>query len=221
MKSVKYGLLGLALMAFVPTFAQEEVEEEGAIGWTPVAVGIATPIQLPWGINKWDVFGLDLNLLYSDAPKMYGLDLGGLATTTRDEAMGLIVGGFANLGFKDVYGWRATLGLNYSDKVSTLYGLDTGLCAYNKQFVGADVSFLFNFTTEEFWGLQMAGIFNYAEKVHGMQFALICNIAKELEGCQLSLVNIASDCTAGFQIGLVNVIQTNVVPVLPIVNGYF
>ena len=54
-----------------------------------------------------------------------------------------------------------------------------------------------------------------------MQFALICNIAKELEGCQLSLVNIASDCTAGFQIGLVNVIQTNVVPVLPIVNGYF
>ena len=31
-------------------------------GWSVIALGLATPVQLPWGIEKWDIFGLDLNL---------------------------------------------------------------------------------------------------------------------------------------------------------------
>ena len=41
-------------------------------GWSALAIGLATPVQLPWGIEKWDIFGLDLNLGYSDSMKMYG-----------------------------------------------------------------------------------------------------------------------------------------------------
>ena len=85
-KSVAFGFAALALAVSVPAFAEEE--EEGAIGWTPVAIGLASPVQLPWGMARWDVFGLDLNLFYSDAPKMYGIGIGGLAMTTRDDLMG-------------------------------------------------------------------------------------------------------------------------------------
>ena len=68
---VKFGLAALALAAVLPASAAEvEVEEdEGAVGWTPIAFGLASPVQLPWGRAQWDVFGLDLNILYSDAPK--------------------------------------------------------------------------------------------------------------------------------------------------------
>ena len=65
-KSIKFGFMALALAATVPAFAEEE--EEGAIGWTPIAFGLASPVQLPWGLARWDVFGLDLNVFYSDAP---------------------------------------------------------------------------------------------------------------------------------------------------------
>ena len=60
--TLKFGLAALALAAVVPAFAvsEETVAEEGPVGWTPIAIGIATPVQLPWGLNRWDVFGLDL-----------------------------------------------------------------------------------------------------------------------------------------------------------------
>ncbi len=41
------GLAALALAAVTPAFAQEVEEEEGPIGFTPVAIGLATPVQLP------------------------------------------------------------------------------------------------------------------------------------------------------------------------------
>jgi hypothetical protein len=43
----------LALTAVAPVFAQdvEEVVDEGPVAWTPLAIGIATPLQAPWGLN--------------------------------------------------------------------------------------------------------------------------------------------------------------------------
>ena len=80
-KMLKIGVAALAISAVCPAFADqvEEEVESSVIGFTPVAIGLATPVQLPWGINRWDVFGLDFNLFYSDAPKMYGVDFGGFA----------------------------------------------------------------------------------------------------------------------------------------------
>lgn len=232
----KVGIAALALAAMMPTFAQENetVSEEGPVGWTPVAIGLATPVQLPWGIDRWDVFGLDLNVFYSDAPKMYGLDIGGLATTCRDDNMGLTVSGLFNLACKDVYGLRATLGLNMCAR--TVYGMDAGLIAFRNTIKGLDVHFLgaaqqnvvgleisglANVTAVESYGVTIAGLTNLAKTSYGLQLSALFNMTDELHGCQIALVNYADYCPNGFQIGLVNIIMSNKVKVLPLVNGYF
>ena len=234
-RTIKIGIVALALAAISPVFAQEtEAEFEGPVGWTPIALGLATPVQLPWGLDRWDVFGLDLNIFYSDAPKMYGIDIGGLAAVTRDEMAGLQVSGLFNLGCKDVYGIRATLGLNMCAR--TVYGMDAGLIGYRDQLKGLDIHFLgaasrevcglqisglANVTAVESYGCTIAGIANVAQTAYGLQLALIYNMTDELHGCQIALVNYADYCPNGFQIGLVNIIMSNKVKVLPIVNGYF
>ena len=58
-------------------------------GWSVIALGLATPVQLPWGIEKWDIFGLDLNLGYSDSMKMYGWEFAFGANTARKCFIGL------------------------------------------------------------------------------------------------------------------------------------
>lgn len=232
---IKVGIASLALAAVAPSFAQEtETVAEGPQGWTPVALGLATPVQLPWGLNRWDVFGLDLNLFYSDAPRMYGLDIGGLAAVTRDDMAGLQVSGLFNLGCKDVYGLRATLGLNMC--AGTLYGLDAGLIGFHNNVSGAVIHFLggasrnmcglavgglANVMAEESYGCSIAGVANFARTAYGMQIAFIYNMTDELHGCQIALVNYADYCPNGFQIGLVNIVMSNRVKVLPFLNGYF
>lgn len=232
----KVGVAAFALAAVMPAFAQENetVSEEGPVGWTPVAIGLATPVQLPWGLDRWDVFGLDLNLFYSDAPKMYGLDIGGFATTCRDDNMGLTASGLFNLACKDVYGLRATLGLNMC--AGTVYGMDAGLIGLRNTLKGVDVHFLgaaqqnisglavsglANVTAVESYGATIAGLTNLARTSYGLQLALLFNMTEELHGCQIALVNFADDCPNGFQVGLVNIIMSNTVKVLPLVNGYF
>lgn len=229
----KIGLFGMALAALVnmPVCAEEE---EGVVGWTPIAFGIATPVQLPWGINRWDVFGLDLNLLYSDAPLMYGIDIGGLAARTRDELRGIEVSGLWNFNQADVYGVRATIGANMCPR--TIYGLDLGMVGYNNEIYGAEVSFLCtvqrsltgfgmsllaNITENESCGLAVAGGGNIAAKASGLHMGLIFNYTDELRGCQIALVNFARECPGGFQIGLVNIIMDNQLKLLPIVNGFY
>lgn len=233
-RMLKIGIAALALAAVTPAFAQEVEEEEGPIGFTPVAIGLATPVQLPWGINRWDVFGLDLNVFYSDAPKMYGIDVGGLATLTRDTTKALVVGGLANLAFENVYGLRASLGLEYCAK--GVYGADLGLVGvrddlhgldveflgtYQRKVCGLQISGLANVATEESYGMNVAGLANLSKTAYGLQLALVFNMTEELHGAQIGLVNYVDFCPNGFQIGLVNIIMSNKVKVLPIVNGCF
>ena len=234
----KVGVAAFAMVAVSAAYADEaEVveEENGAIGWTPIAVGIASPVQLPWGHCQWDVFGLDLGIFYYGAPKMYGLGVASLAALTKDEMKGLEVSGLMNWASKDVYGVRATLGANLAME-STVYGCEFGAFGYRKDFWGVDVEFLGSFQ-ENVNGVQIGGLMNFArgqtygfegslgvnfaELAYGCQLGLIFNMAQELHGAQVGLVNFADNCEWGFQIGLVNIIMSNVVKVLPIVNGSF
>ncbi|MBQ6138000.1 MAG: hypothetical protein IJI73_11615 [Kiritimatiellae bacterium] len=233
--TIKFGLAALAVTAAASTFAgSSETKAEEADGWTPIAIGLATPVQLPWGLNRWDVYGLDLNVFYSDAPKMYGLDVGGLAAVTRDDMMGLQVSGLFNFGLADVYGLRATLGLNMCR--GSVYGCDLGLIGFRNKIVGFDAEFLgsaqqemyglqigglANVSSVESYGCSIAGICNVAKSMHGLQASFIFNMTEELHGCQIALVNYTKYCDNGFQIGLVNIILQNRLKVLPIVNGYF
>lgn len=227
---------GLAAFAFAvaPVSAQETVSQE-AVGWTPIAVGIATPVQLPWGVNMWDVYGLDINLIFSDAPLMYGLNLAGAATFTRTEMRGVQASAFGNVALGDVYGVRATIGVNYA-WIGETYSWDLGavgatrkfkgfssslLGNYHEEFCGLETGIVGNFVRGEATGGQIAGLANYADNVHGAQLALGVNMTRVLNGAQIALVNYARECPSGFQIGLVNIIIDNKVKVLPFVNGFF
>ena len=233
-KYIKLGVAVAALSAVAPAFAEEaEVEEEGVVGWTPVAVGLASPVQLPWGSHKWDVFGLNIGLIWTDAPKMYGLDVTGLASASRDDLRGAKISALCNWNDADVYGLRTTVGGNFC--WGTEYGVDVGLFAVRKVMWGVDVEFVGSYQ-DEFHGVQVAGLANVSTKLcYGAGLALGCNWAPtmygfdlaifnytdELHGCQLGVVNFARECPWGFQIGLVNIILDNSWKVLPIVNGYF
>ncbi|MBO7721172.1 MAG: hypothetical protein J6T01_02075 [Kiritimatiellae bacterium] len=239
-KTVKFGFAALAAAACTAVCAQdvESIEEENeyeAIGWTPIALGIASPVQLPWGSHTWDVFGLDLNLIWSDAPKMYGIGFGGIAMATRDNLKGIQLASLCNWATRDVYGLRTTLGANIS--FGTVYGVDTGCFAYRDgDMWGVDIEFLGSYQ-RSFWGLQCVGILNLsleqsygasvaicgnsARVAYGCQLAAIFNYTQELHGCQIGLVNFASECPWGFQIGLVNIIMDNSLKVLPLINCYF
>ena len=234
-KLLKTGCAAFAAVASVSAFANAdvEIEDEGSIGWTPVAVGLASPVQLPWGSHQWDVFGLNLGLIWTDAPKMYGLDVTGIASASRDDLKGLKIAGLCNWNTTDVYGMRVTVGGNFC--WGTEYGWDTGLFAIREAMWGFDIELVGSYQ-KEFHGVQIGGLANVSTDLsYGGAFALGCNWApvmygfdfsifnytRELHGCQLGLVNMAFACDHGFQIGLVNVIMDNQLPFLPIVNGYF
>lgn len=237
--SIKFGVAALALAAIAPTFAQEaETESENeyeAIGWTPIALGLASPVQIPWGCHTWDVFGLDISLLWADNPKMYGLGISGIAMATRDDMLGLQVSGLCNWATKDIYGLRTTLGANIS--FGTTYGGDIGCFAYRdgdmwgfdceligsyqRNFWGLQACGIINLTTEQSYGATIAIGGNMAKRAYGCQLAGIFNFTDELHGFQIGIVNFAKECPWGLQIGIVNIIMENVIPVLPIVNFSF
>ena len=230
---IKTAFAALAVAAVSPAFA-DGVEDDGVVGWTPIAIGLATPVQLPWGIERWDVFGIDANLFYTDTPKMYGVGAGGLGMTTRDDLIGVGAGGLFNYAGRDVYGLRGTLGANICR--GTVYGLDIGSFSYHHEMrglnaellgglydelYGVQASLVVNFAREMSYGWTAALGANIAHKAYGCQTALVFNHANLLHGCQIALVNFADECEWGFQIGVINVIMSNTVKVLPIINGYF
>lgn len=244
-KTIKMCVAAFAVSAFASVFAEGSAAknaaenrvadlEETVVGWTPVAVGIATPVQLPWGLKRWDVYGLDFNLLYSDAPRMYGLDLSFGGCATRDKFVGVSFGGIFNYGDTDVYGLRASCGPNICN--GNVYGIEIGGLGLRRNFKGIDVE-LIGSAQENMTGLQISGIgnlckkqcygasfalgANVAESLRGLQCSLIFNQVDELNGCQVSIVNIAQRCNWGLQLGLVNVILDNKVKVLPLFNCYF
>ena len=236
MKMFKFGLAALALAVSTPAMAAEkEVVYEGAVGWTPIAVGIASPLQLPWGRAVWDVFGVAANLAYTDTPKMYGLGVGGFAMATRDDLAGVQASLLCNWADADVYGIRATAGANIAFGDS--YGVEAGIAgfrpgefwgvdasligAYQHKFNGLQVCGLASVSKEQSYGMVASLFGNYADVAYGLQLALAINYTAELHGCQIAFVNIASECPWGFQIGLVNIILDNAIKVLPFVNCYF
>ena len=203
-----------------------------AVGWTPLALSIASPVQFPWGTANWDVKGLYLGIFYNDAPIMWGVDVS-LANRVRDDFRGFAFGGICNYSQPDVYGVRTSLGFNLSR--STLYGVDIGGFGWHRQVYGADIelvgclqdnlygteiSLLGNYSHNECYGVTFGG-FNVAKVVYGAQIGFLFNQATELNGCQIGIFNYAQECPWGFQLGLVNIITDNVIKALPLFNCYF
>lgn len=236
---IKLGIATLALAATTSVFAEPKYETtpyEDAVGWTPFALSFASPVQLPWGIGDWDVFGLDIGLLYNDVAAMYGIGVSGLAMRTRDTMGALQVAGLANWADRNAYGLRAAI-LGNVTMGEKCYGADIGLVNYRaRDFRGLDIAGLGScqdrcwgvmigglatVSLEQSYGLNIACIGNYAKTAYGCQVAILGNYAEELHGTQIGLINYADNCAWGFQIGLINIIMSNQWKVLPIVNAYF
>ena len=83
MKNMKLVLATAAIAASVTVFAANgeaepgtEGQGVGAIGWTPVQIGLFAPVSIPWGFD-WDVkapssaFRTFLRALYAAFPDVY------------------------------------------------------------------------------------------------------------------------------------------------------
>ena len=240
MKNLKIGLASAAIVAATTAFAAQPASEDlsaqgqgvGAIGWTPIQVGLFAPVSLPWGFD-WDVKGFGVNLFYMETVKFEGLGISGIASRTRGEVGGILASGLCNWNDEDVRGLGLTLGANlgfgdvYGIDVATfgmrnlMKGIDCNLAAsYQKEFVGCQISCICNFTENDCSGASFALALNMSKVQTGFQAAVI-NSTEELHGAQVGFINIAHECPFGFQIGLINIILDNRIKILPIVNGYF
>ena len=214
--------------------SEEHYVAPKSYGWSAFALGLATPVQLPWGIEKWDIFGIDLNIGYSDSMKMYGWEFAVGANTARKTFAGLQTAVGFNFSNEDSYGVALSL---FNMNNGEFNGLLIDAVGYNRNVYGVEANLLGSLTEKTVGGLQLSGLTsvvggdmygmqaalgaNFARRVHGLEVALIYNQTDLLWGCQLGLVNMAFACDHGFQVGLINIIMDNQIPFLPIVNGYF
>ena len=235
MKNMKIALAAAAVAALVSAnAAQTDTSDQGvgAIGWTPIQIGLCAPVSYPWGFD-WDLKGVGIDLLYSENVLVRGLAVSGLACRSRDVESGVMVSLLCNWNDVDARGLNATLGANlgfgdvYGVGVSTfgmrnlMKGIDVNLIAsYQQEFVGWQTSGICNFTDGDVTGASFALALNMSKVETGFQAAVI-NSADELHGVQIGVINVARECPWGLQIGLVNIILDNRVKILPIANGYF
>ena len=126
-------------------------------GWSVIALGLATPVQLPWGIEKWDIFGLDLNLGYSDSMKMYGWEFAFGANTARKCFIGLQTAAGFNYSNEDSYGLVFSL---FNMNNQEFYGLSVDAVGYNRNVYGMEVNVLGAMTEQTMGGFQVSGLSN-------------------------------------------------------------
>ena len=116
-------------------------------GYTALAVGIGTPVALPWGRN-WDVLGLEFNLVYGECQLLRGVQVGGIANVANREMRGVQAAFLFDYTPVDAWGWQFSLGGNVAKRV---FGLQS--------------AFGINFA-EELHGAQI-GIVNYTKACPG------------------------------------------------------
>ena len=105
-----------------------------------------------------------------------------------------------------ICGARLNLGFpSWTTTYEAVYGLDVGLSGETFGEAGGILVNAFNNTTRDVYGLSVAGLWNLAKGTDSvaLQLAAIYNGAEKLDGVQLGLVNCAHELH-GVQIGLVN-----------------
>ena len=239
-KSTMAMTLGLALGLGM---IGESKAEERAWDWSPLGIGLAAPIQLPF--TQSDVYGLRLGGFFGYERNVYGLDCGlaevcsgdfvGLQASalswTEGDAYGVQFGALANV----VDGGAMALQIACVNTVwGDAVGGQLGLVNYTTDFCGVQVGGVINWNVMTSNGLQVGlvnanqggfagwaigGVVNYADSFSGFGCGLV-NVAYEVTGCQLGLVN-ACDRMHGVQFGLLNLICNSKLPIMAIVNAAF
>ena len=238
-KSMVTLMIGLAVGL---GFTNASQAEERAWNWSPLGIGLAAPIQLPF--MESDVYGLRVGGLLGYNNEVRGLDVGvtelctgsfiglqgALFTWTDGDAYGIQVGALANVVNAKMFGLQAgCVNADWSD----VTGLQLGLVNYDTAFAGVQLGGLVNWDVSTSFGVQLglancdqdefkgwaAGLVNYAVRYSGLQLGVF-NVVDEVTGCQLGIVN-ACDKMRGVQIGLVNLICEGPLPVMVLANASF
>lgn len=235
---MKNTLFAVALAAGVVGFAKAE---DRAWAWSPLGVGIAAPLQLPFVDS--DVYGLRLGGFFGWNAAMYGLDcdVAALETAsfagvqcsafswTGENAYGIQAAPAANVVDGDVYGVQlASVNVNWGD----VWGLQLGVVDYCNSFHGVQFgginwnntpshgwqAAVANANQEDFAGF-MVGAVNYSLRMVGCQVGIV-NVGDVGTGCQIGVVN-AVQRMRGLQIGAVNLICEGPLPIMVIANASF
>jgi len=131
----------------------------------------------------------------------------GLLNTAQDSTSGLQVGGLMNLS-DSVKGGQLHIGILGNGAV---------------QVDGAQIVCLFGWNLSDYVNGLQASVFgfNFAnEIVNGVQVALLYNYAQKMNGLQVGVINTCNHLS-GVQIGVVNVINTEDMSIFPIMNFRF
>ena len=239
-KSTMAMLIGLAAGL---CFGEDAKTDERSWSWSPVGIGLAAPIQLPfvesdvYGLRLGGLFGcnhevrgLDLGLAEVSGGSFYGLQASGLSWTEDNvygaqiSALGNVVNGrtyalqagFVNVDWDDAYGLQLGA-VNFN---SYYMGVQfAGIINWNKLSSGGLELAIVNANQDEYSGWAFGALVNYSDKFRGFGCGLV-NVAYEVHGLQLGLVN-ACDRLHGVQFGLVNLICESRLPIMVLANAWF
>ena len=239
-KSVAAMMIGLAVGLGLSNVSKAD---ERAWRWSPLGIGLAAPIQLPFMSS--DVYGLRIGGFLGYNHDVYGLDCGvcGICgggfrgiqldafSWTEGDVYGVQVGAIANV----VAGRQISLQVGAVNVVwGDAAGVQLGLVNYDADFAGVQFGGILNWNNatsygfevglvnanqEEYFGCAIGALVNYSDSFKGFGCGLV-NVAYDVTGCQLGLVN-ACDRMHGVQIGLVNMICESKLPIMTIMNASF
>jgi hypothetical protein len=189
----------------VPTSeASPPADTRDTLGWatsmTPFQASLFPPVQL--FTPDTPVYGMRLNVIYGEQAQVWGLDVG-TANRITSSAIGLQIGG-VNWG-RDFTGLQiGGFTLNDSDEPSRQLGMRVNL-PYGEQakFWGFDIG-MFNITTMDMRGLQIAIVSANHGTARGLMFGVGNSVQKDFTGLQIGLVNIIEGNSNSVQIGFAN-----------------
>ena len=233
-------ILAFGVAASLFAFQAKGVDNDN-LEFSPLGLGIAAPIQLPF-MNS-DVYGLRLGGLFAVEREVIGLDIGLVERTKLDftgfqasafsltgrDAIGLQFAGLCNLTIGShiggifglcniVYGDVTGLEVGVVNYDSSILGMQIGAVNWNSfASAGAQVG-VYNKNVGKFTGLKLGGI-SFAEEIVGAQIGFI-NCVDNCTGLQLGVIN-ACENMAGMQIGALNLIATSPVSAMVVANVMF
>jgi len=186
-----------ARLGVVPSLSFPSTEEQNTLSHLS--------FNVLWGeANR--IEGLELGLVGNVVREdMVGLQLATVSNTVRGDLIGMHIAGFHNYTGKDMRGAQMTAGVNRVHNHA--YGTQVALIGnYTRgDMIGLQLTGFAGITWGSVLGAQIAGFTCIADYVSGAQIGLV-NLGYSVRGLQLGLINIAEE-VAGSQVGLVNISQ--------------
>ncbi len=152
--------------------AQRESEFASSGSWTPFAISLLPPVQVPGA--DWDVTGLRVGILAARHHNVLFLSASGLVDLATGDVNGIEVAGLCN----------------HIGRSSGAFQVAGVYNAVNAEAAGMSVA-AFN-RAETMEGLQV-GLFNRARALSGVQIGVVNLVEDGSECIQLGLVNVMRD----------------------------